>query len=76
MADAKQTTTELFNSVMEGIESGKLKVKVKAKCVCVDAHFITPEEAGQEHIVWSHGKVEKTVILEEGKVLVTTLNSI
>lgn len=70
----EEMTKKIFNYVISKIKSGELKPIVCAKSVCVDAHVVTPDEVGKEHIVWSHGKVEKTLTLTEGMVLVTTLD--
>ena len=70
----QQRTAYVFAYIMEGVKAGAIKPMVCAKSTWVDAHFVTAEEAGQEHIVWSQGKVEKVVILQEGMVLITTLD--
>lgn len=70
----EEMTKHLFNYVISKIKSGEIKPVVCAKNTCVDAHIVTPEEVGKEHIVWSHGKVEKTITLKEGMVLLKTLD--
>ena len=69
-----EMTKKVFDYVIAKLKSGDLQPMVCAKSVCVDAHFVTPEEVGKEHIVWSHGKVEKTITLSEGMVLLKTLD--
>lgn len=72
--EPKKMTEMLFDYIISGLESGEFEPVVCAKHVCVDAHLVTPEEYGKEHVVWSHGKVEKTITLQEGMVLLKTLD--
>lgn len=71
---AKERTNKIFDYVINQMEAGKLKPIVCAKSICVDAHFVSEDEVGSEHIVWSNGKVEKTITLNEDMVLLTTLD--
>ena len=70
----QEISKQVFHYVISKIKSGDIKPQVCAKCVCVDAHLVTPDEIGKKHIVWSHGKVEKITTLTEGMVLVKTLD--
>lgn len=70
-----QTNTEkLFKYIIEGVKQGTLQPKVCAKSICVDAREVTPEEVGTKFTIWSHGKVEKEVVLTEDMMLLTTLD--
>ena len=70
----QDNTKKLWDYILKGIKLGTLKPEVCAKSVCVDARFVKPEEVGQKHIVWSHGKIEKTITLSDNIVLLTTLD--
>ena len=70
----QEMTEKVFCYVVSKIKSGEIKPVVCAKSVCVDAHIVTPEEVGKEHIVWSRGKVEKTITLSDGMVLLKTFD--
>lgn len=71
---SQETTKALFDYVINQIKAGNIKPTVCAKSVCVDAHYVTEDEIGKEHIVWSHGKVEKTITLRQDMVLLKTLD--
>lgn len=72
---SQENTVKLWNYIIKGLKSGKIKPIVCAKSVCVDAEFVSPENVGKEHVVWSNGKVEKTITLTDDMVLLTTLDS-
>lgn len=67
-------TQEFFAEVIDGVEKGTIKAKIKAKCVCVDARKAKAEEVGTKFTVWSHGKVEKEITVKEDTVFLTTLD--
>lgn len=69
-----EMTDKIFEYVINEIKNGKIKPRVCAKSVCVDAEIVKPEDYGKEHIVWSQGKIEKTLTLKENMVLLTTLD--
>ena len=71
----KERNQALFSHIINGIKSGEIIPKVCAKSVAVDAHTVVPEEVGTKHIVYSHGKVEKEIVLTQDMVLLTTLNA-
>lgn len=72
---AQKNTESLFNAIIRGLEKGELEAVVQSKCICVDAYLVQPEDYGKEHIVWSHGQVEKTITLGENMVLIKTLGA-
>lgn len=71
----EERNAALFTHIMNGIKAGEITPTVCAKSVAVDAHSVTPDEVGKKHTVYSHGKVEKEIVLEEGMVLLTTLDA-
>lgn len=70
----EQRNGALFNFIIEGIKNGQIEPVVCAKSVAVDAREVQPEEVGQQHTVYSQGKVEKVITLQEDIVLLTTLD--
>lgn len=70
----QENTQKLFAFIIDNVKQGKLVPKVCAKSVCVDAREVKPEEVGTKFTVWSHGKVEKEVVLTEDMMLLTTLD--
>lgn len=71
----KKTTKFIFDYVILKLKTGEIKPVLCAESVSsVDAHMVTPDEVGKTHIVWSHGKIEKTIILQENMVLLKTLD--
>lgn len=70
----EQRNQAVFDYIIAGIRAGQITPVVCAKSVAVDAREVQPEEYGQEHIVYSQGKVEKVVTLGEGMMLLTTLD--
>lgn len=69
-----KTTQEFFLKVITAVENGELPVKIQAKCICVDARLAKPHEIGTKFTVWSHGKIEKEIIVSEDTVFITTLD--
>lgn len=69
----KEATKKLFDFLIESLEKGELEPIIQAKCAMVDARKVTTEEIGKEFTVYSHGKVEKVITLEEDTILLTTL---
>lgn len=69
-----EETQRFFSEVINGVQNGTIKAKIKAKCVCVDARQATKEEVGTKFTVWSHGKVEKETTVREDTVFLTTLD--
>ena len=67
-------TQQFFGEVIDGVENGSIKAKIKAKCVCVDARKAKAEEVGTKFTVWSQGKVEKEITVKEDTVFLTTLD--
>lgn len=70
-----QINNALFDYIMNGIKDGSIHPEICAKSVAVDARQVKPEEVGQKHTVYSHGKVEKEITLAEDTVLLTTLDT-
>ena len=71
--EIKAKTEQLFNAIIRGLENRQLNAEIQAKCVCVDARTVSKEEVGKKHVVWSKGKVEKTLVLMPNMVLIKTL---
>lgn len=65
---------DFFKSIIDGIENGTIEVNSQAKCVGMEARLATPEEVGTKFMVWSHGKIEKEIIVKEDTVFLTTLD--
>lgn len=70
-----ETSKTFFANIINGVKEGIIPVQIQAKCVCVDARAVDPEEVGKQHTVWSHGKVEKVLELKPDTVLITTLDA-
>lgn len=74
MKELYEATKEFFLKIITAVENGELQVELQAKCVCVDARLAMPKEVGKKYTIWSHGKIEKEIIVQEDTVFIVTLN--